>query len=126
VQEDTKEGPTHSAEPSTSTGFFVFWGKSKITIFINLGAITLGSVTPEVREMLTKHIDGTNPDSYVLEIKGRPLTTDRLYKVWTNACTRAKVKPISLQQAITTQQGIGNHGRVQEEGTPGNCKATWS
>ena len=57
------------------------------------------SVTPEVWEMLLGHIEGKYPDDYVFDINGKPITEDRLYKVWASACKQAKVKHISLQQA---------------------------
>lgn len=57
------------------------------------------SVTPEVWQLLMKHIEDKGPDDYVFEINRKPITTDRLYKVWKNACCKAKIKHISLQQA---------------------------
>jgi len=57
------------------------------------------TVTPELWQLLMTHIDKKDPDDFVFEINGKPISTDRLYKVWAAACTRAKVKHISLQQA---------------------------
>ena len=56
-------------------------------------------VTPELWEMLMEHIKDKEPDDYVFTIDGRPIPTARLYKVWKKACSDAKVKTISLQQA---------------------------
>jgi len=56
-------------------------------------------VGPELWQLLRNHIEDKEPDDFVFEINGRPIPTDRLYKVWAAACKRAKVKHISLQQA---------------------------
>lgn len=57
------------------------------------------SVSPELWVQLLNHIENKKPDDFVFEINGKPITTDRLYKVWAAACKKAKVKHISLQQA---------------------------
>ena len=56
-------------------------------------------ITPELWQLLMKHVENKDPDDFVFEINGKPMTTDRIYKVWAAACKNAKVKHISLQQA---------------------------
>lgn len=56
-------------------------------------------MTPELWELVLEHIVNLDEDDFLFTVEGRNVTRGRLYKVWTKACKKAKVKHISLQQA---------------------------
>ncbi len=65
------------------------------------GGVVPYDVSPQLWEQLMEHIKGKNPDDYVFTYDGtnEPLSTGRLYKVWSKAVKDAAVKHISLQNA---------------------------
>lgn len=79
----------------------------KLRLSRKSGGVVTYRVTPELWHLIDAHLSVLADDAYAFSIDGKPIKPGRLYKVWLNACSDAKVKPICLQHA-------SRHSRASE------------